>query len=119
MLLYKKLLLMTFGTTLVLLLLLTAIEFSLGGSSPYTSTDKTSNIYNGNNTKTQSLQANAGTSLILLSPRLMLVLSNLSSPFSIFLEYLSDFAESLQANGGTSVILQSPFRLIFVLLFMS
>ena len=31
--------------------LLTAIEFSLGGSSPYTSTDKTNNIYKRNNTK--------------------------------------------------------------------
>jgi hypothetical protein len=30
---------------LLLLLLLTAIELSLGGSSPYTSTDKTNNKY--------------------------------------------------------------------------
>jgi len=34
---------------------LTAIEFSLGGSSPYTITDKTNkiNIHKRNNTKTQ------------------------------------------------------------------
>ena len=29
--------------------LLTAIEFSLGGSSPYTSTNKTNNIHKRNN----------------------------------------------------------------------
>ena len=34
-----------------ILLLLAAIEFSLGGSSPYTSTDKTNNIHKRNNTK--------------------------------------------------------------------
>ena len=32
-------------------MLLTAIEFSLGGSSPYISTDKTNNIHKRNNTK--------------------------------------------------------------------
>jgi len=44
--------------TETLLLLLTAIELSLGGSSPYTSTDKTNknNIHKGNNTKTQYKQ---------------------------------------------------------------
>ena len=36
---------------LLLLLLSTAIEFSLGGSSSYTSTDKTNNIHKRNNTK--------------------------------------------------------------------
>ena len=35
------------------ILLLTAVQFSLGGSSPYTSTDKTNNIHKRNNTKTQ------------------------------------------------------------------
>ena len=35
---------------------LTANEFSLGGSSPYTSTDKTNNIHKLNNTKTQYKQ---------------------------------------------------------------
>ena len=35
---------------------LTAIEFLLGGSSPYTSTDKTNNIHKRNNTKTQCKQ---------------------------------------------------------------
>ena len=34
----------------------TAMEFSLGGSSPYTSTDKTNNINKRNNTKTQYKQ---------------------------------------------------------------
>jgi hypothetical protein len=33
-----------------------AIEFSLGGSSPYTSTNKTNNIHKQNNTKTQYKQ---------------------------------------------------------------
>jgi hypothetical protein len=32
--------------------ILTAIQFSLGGSSPYTNTDKTNNIHKRNNTKT-------------------------------------------------------------------
>ena len=42
---------------LLLLLLLTAIEFSLGGSSPYTSTDQTNNIHKRNNIKTvQTIQ---------------------------------------------------------------
>ena len=35
----------------------TTVQFSLGSSSPYTSTDRTSNIHNkGNNTKTQYKQ---------------------------------------------------------------
>ena len=33
----------------------TAIDFSLSGSSPYTSTDKTNNIHKWNNTKTSHL----------------------------------------------------------------
>jgi len=39
---------------IILLLLVTASEFSLGGNSPYTSTDKQirTNVYKGNNTKT-------------------------------------------------------------------
>ena len=37
---------------LLLLLLLNEIEFSLGGSRPYTSTDKTNNIHKRNNTET-------------------------------------------------------------------
>ena len=41
---------------LLLLLLLTAVVFSPGGSSPYTSTDKTNNIHKRNNTKTQYKQ---------------------------------------------------------------
>ena len=41
---------------LLLLLLPAAIEFSLGGSSRYTSTDKTNNIHKRNNTKTQYKQ---------------------------------------------------------------
>jgi hypothetical protein len=40
----------------LLLILLSAIQFSLGGSSPYTSTDKTNNIHKRNNTKTQYKQ---------------------------------------------------------------
>ena len=36
--------------------LLTAIEFSLGGSSPYSSTDKTINLRKRNSTKTQYKQ---------------------------------------------------------------
>ena len=36
---------------ILLLLFLTAIEFPLCGSSPYTSTDKTNNIHKRNNTK--------------------------------------------------------------------
>ena len=39
-----------------LLLQLTANEFSLCGSSPYTSTDKINNIHKRNNTKTQKTQ---------------------------------------------------------------
>ena len=35
---------------------ITAIEFSLGGSSPFTSTDKTNNIHKRNNTKIQYKQ---------------------------------------------------------------
>ena len=35
------------------LFLFTAIEFSLDGSSPYTSADKTNNLHKGNNVKTQ------------------------------------------------------------------
>ena len=34
-----------------IIIIITAVEFSLGGSSPYTSTDKTNNIYKRNNTK--------------------------------------------------------------------
>ena len=41
---------------LLLLLLLTAVEFSLGGSSPYTSTDKINNIHKRNSKKTQYKQ---------------------------------------------------------------
>jgi hypothetical protein len=44
---------------LLLLLLFTAIELSLGGSSPYNSTDKTNKnkyMYKRNNTKTQYKQ---------------------------------------------------------------
>jgi len=50
---------------LLLLLLLTATELSLGGSSPYTSTDKTNkNIHKGNNTKNtvQTIQNTVNTS---------------------------------------------------------
>ena len=39
--------------TYLLTYLLTTIKFPLGGSSPYTSTDKTNNIHKLNNTKTQ------------------------------------------------------------------
>ena len=49
------LLLLTYFTYL-LAYLLTAIEFSLGGISPYTSTDKTNNMHKRNNTKTQYKQ---------------------------------------------------------------
>ena len=44
--------------------LLPAIEFSLGASSPYTSTDKTSNIHKQNNTKNtiQTIQNTGNTS---------------------------------------------------------
>jgi len=38
---------------LLLTYLLTAIEFSLSDSSPYTSTDKTNDVHTRNNTKTQ------------------------------------------------------------------
>ena len=41
---------------IIITYLLTAIEFSLGGSSPYTSTDKTNNTHKQNNTKTQYRQ---------------------------------------------------------------
>jgi uncharacterized protein YpmB len=41
---------------IVIVIIITAIEFSLGGSSPYTSTDKTNNIHERNNTKTQYKQ---------------------------------------------------------------
>jgi len=53
-----------FTGLLLLLLLLTAIELSLGGSSPYTSTDKTkTNIHKQNNTKTvQTVQSTVNTS---------------------------------------------------------
>ena len=37
--------------TYLLTYLITAIQFSLGGSSPYNSTDKTNNIHKRNNTK--------------------------------------------------------------------
>ena len=37
---------------IIIIIIITAIEFSLGGSSPYTSTDKTNNIQKRNNTKT-------------------------------------------------------------------
>ena len=40
----------------IIIIIITAVEFSLGGSSPYTSTDKTNNIYKRNNTKTQYKQ---------------------------------------------------------------
>ena len=41
---------------IIITYLLTAIEFSLGGSCPYTSTDKTNNTHKQNNTKTQYKQ---------------------------------------------------------------
>ena len=40
------------ATVFIIIIIITAIEFSLGGSSPYTSTDKTNNIQKRNNTKT-------------------------------------------------------------------
>ena len=40
----------------IIIIIITATEFSLGGSSPYTSTDKTNNIHKRNNTKTQYKQ---------------------------------------------------------------
>ena len=40
--------------TYLLNYLLTAIDFSLGESSPYTSTDKTNNIHKRDNRKTQN-----------------------------------------------------------------
>ena len=43
-------------TTYIIIIIITAIQFSLGGSSPYTSTDKTNNIHKRNNTKTQYKQ---------------------------------------------------------------
>ena len=55
LLLLLLLLLLTYFTYL-LAYLLTAIEFSLGGISPYTSTDKTNNMHKRNNTKTQYKQ---------------------------------------------------------------
>ena len=45
--------------TYLLTYLLIAIEYSLGGSSPYASTDKTNNIHKLNNTKTQYKQYKA------------------------------------------------------------
>ena len=39
-----------------IVIIITAIEFSLGGSSPYTNTDKTNNIFKRNSTKTQYKQ---------------------------------------------------------------
>ena len=41
---------------IIIIIIITAIEFSLGGSSPYTSTDKTNNKHRRNNTKTQYKQ---------------------------------------------------------------
>ena len=38
---------------IIIIIIITAIEFSLCGSNPYTSTDKTNNIHKRNNTKTQ------------------------------------------------------------------
>ena len=49
--------------TFLLTYLPTAIEFSLGGSSPYSSTDKTNSIHKRNNTKTvQTIQNTVNTS---------------------------------------------------------
>ena len=36
---------------IIITIIIIAIEFSLGGSSPYTSTDKTNNIHKRNNKK--------------------------------------------------------------------
>ena len=44
------------GNHISIIIIITAIEFSLGGSSPYTSTDKTNNIHKRNDTKTQYKQ---------------------------------------------------------------
>ena len=46
----------TYLLTYLLSYLLTAIEFSLGSSSPYASIDETNNIHKRNNTKTQYKQ---------------------------------------------------------------
>jgi len=42
---------------IIIIIIITVVEFSLGGSSPYTSTDETRiNIHKRNNTKTQYKQ---------------------------------------------------------------
>ena len=41
---------------IIIIITTTAIEISLGGSSPYTSIDKTNNIHKRNNTRTQYKQ---------------------------------------------------------------
>ena len=45
-----------FYIIIIIIIIIITTQFSLGGSSPYTSADKTNNIHKRNNTKTQYKQ---------------------------------------------------------------